>query len=166
MKKKTGCCLSVCVVLVLVAFWGVYHIRTTNDFFSGSSTIFRKNIFEYPGTEWVCEEPKINLTVYDLNVCPQPELGWTDVPDIAVMKVEADEEETAYVMMGDYYSVSITAPVIFEDNIVADRVEVFYGRVRYRKSFFSGEVTSFTIYDMKQDDIFHHRYEKLVFRRK
>ena len=165
MKKKTGCCLSVCLAVVLVAFSCMYFIRTATVIL-GSNQHYYNEVFDYPGSEWVCEEPKINLTVYDLNVCPQPELGWTEVPDIAVMKVEADEEETAYVMMGERGSIIITAPIIFEDNIVADRVEVFHACARYRRSFFSREIISFTIYDMEQDDIFHHRYEKLVFRRK
>lgn len=152
------------IAIPIVLLVCVYFIRTTN-FYLGSNGYYYKDIFDYPESEWVCEEPKIKLRVYNLKQHPQSEMEYVGYPHVAIMKMEFSEGEKEYAMIGERGHVEIYEPIYVAGKII-DKFEVFNGHANYRKNFFSAEVTSFTIYDIVQDEIFHHSYEKLRFHRK
>ena len=143
----------------------VYFVRTANVGL-GSNMAFYRDIFDYPNSEWICEEPKLELRVIDLQEDPQLGFGYINNSCFAIVRVMKDEKEL--IMIGGHGKVEIYdyACEYKDGESVNTDFEVFFGRADYKRNFFDREVTSFTIHDIKKDEIFNNKYEKIVFKRK
>lgn len=164
MKRKKGCCVCILLTVISLIFLCIYAVRTSNVIL-GSNTYYYRDIFNYPGTEWYCEEAGIELKVYDLQKSSYTEYEYFGYTRFAVMKMKIDGEEKEFVMIGERGHIEIYEPYLVNGECI-DKMPMFYGFANYKRSFFTKEVTSFTIYDIREDSIFNNKYEKLKFQKK
>lgn len=142
--------------IIILIFSFVYIVRTSNIIF-GSNSYYYKDIFDYPDSEWYCEQAGMELKVYDLQKSHYPEYEYLGYPCFAILKTSIGEE---YVVIGDRGSITIYKQEY------ADKSIVFSGFAKYKKSFFTKEIEAFTVYDIREDKILNNKYDKLKFYKK
>jgi len=161
----------VSLFLMLVILFGIYWFRTNNFTLMNNMSNY-KEIFDYQDSEWVCKNPKIELRVYDLETNPIPDLEQKYALELIgnsrPVIVKVNSEEKLFVMIGGRGKISIFDPdnMYDEDGAFFSSNDVFWGNARYKRDFYSREVTSFIVYKIIKDEIFDFRYKKMVFTRK
>ena len=153
-------------LIIIVIMFGIYWFRT-NNFALMNNMSNHKEIFDYPNSEWVCENPEIELRVYDLETNPnlEPKYALDLLGNSRPVIVKVDSEETPFVMIGGRGKVSIfdSDNMYDENGVFFSDNDVFWGNARYKRDFYSREVTSFIIYKIIKDEIFDFKYKKMVF---
>lgn len=149
-------------LIIFIMIFAIYKIRTLNIVL-GSNTQYYKTIFDYPETEWICENPKIDLKVY--NVEDHPELEYIGFMCPAIVKISGNDNEL--MMTGYIGNVEIFNPehMHADKGGIVNAYSLFSGHVQYKKNI-HGEVTSFTISDIRKDELFDFSYKSIKFKRK
>lgn len=160
MKKK-----QIIFLVLFAVFLIIYYARTTNLFFSGSNTFFLKDIFTDYGSQWICDCPEMQLTVFSSKDADQFQLQDVIHTNFAQIQFMEKNTENHYFMIGESGRIRILEQQQNnQDGSDSEINEIMSGYAEYKKGFFSGRVTSMTI-NVKTDALFDGQYKKLLFKK-